>query len=136
MDTLPLDLDALRADSDGADALPAETDVGHVHLEVTDIDAARTFYVDAVGLGIRQEWEGAAFVAAGDYHHHVGLNAWNGRSEPATGRGLDWFELVVPAESLADVRERLTDSGLAVRDTDGGFAVDDPDGIGLRFSSP
>jgi catechol 2,3-dioxygenase len=130
MDTLPLDLDTLREAGDCA-PLPDGTDVGHVHLEVTDLSAARAFYVDALGLDVRQEWDGALFAAAGGYHHHVGLNTWNGRSAAAAGRGLDWFELRVPEPAVAAIRERLADSGPDVRGTGEGLAVADPDGVGL-----
>lgn len=133
MDTLPLNLDALGDRRRGEAGVPDETTVGHVHLEVSSLPRAREFYVDGLGLGVRQEWSDAAlFIAAGDYHHHVGLNTWNGRTSSATGRGLDWFELLVPdREALAAVRGRLTD-----RETDpsaGDLVVSDPDGIGLRL---
>jgi len=132
MDTLPLDREDLReaADPDGA-SVPEGTDVGHVHLEVTDMAAAREFYVETVGLNVRQAWDGALFVAAGEYHHHVGLNTWNGRSAAAAGRGPDWFELRVPEPAVAAIRERLADSGPDVRGTGEGLAVADPDGVGL-----
>jgi len=142
MDTLRLDLDSLRDAADGTGgatagagtgSLPDGTDVGHVHLEVTDLSAARAFYVDALGLGIRQRMDGALFVAAGEYHHHLGLNVWNGRSSPAAGRGLDWFELDVPGEAFASVRERLADHSADVRETDDGIAVTDPDDIEVRL---
>jgi catechol 2,3-dioxygenase len=133
MDTLSLDLDALRAESSGGERLPDDTDVGHVHLEVTDLDAARDFYVETLGLGVRQEWNGALFVAAGDYHHHVGLNVWNERRRPRSGWGLDWFELVVPEEALAGARQRLERAGVDVSATDDGLAVPDPDAIGVRL---
>lgn len=137
MDTLPLDLDDLRADASGADGVPDGSDVGHVHLEVTDLAAAREFYVGRLGLDVRQRFgDSALFLAAGEYHHYVGLNTWNGRSEPASAdsRGLDWFELVVPdAESLEAVRDRLADRGAPVESTEDGLAVSDPDGIGLRL---
>jgi catechol 2,3-dioxygenase len=133
MDTLPLDRDALAEAASGADGVPVDTDLGHVHLEVTSLDDARSFYVDALGLGVRQEHNGALFVAAGDYHHHVGLNTWNGRSDPASGRGLAWVELTVSDDdALAATRERLVGAGVAVADTDDGIAVSDPDGIGVR----
>jgi len=140
MDTLALDLDSLREatnDSPTGDpeGLPPDSDVGHVHLEATDIAAARRFYVDTLGLGIRQEWTGALFVAAGAYHHHVGLNTWNGRSTPASGRGLAWFELKIPGEqALGAARDRLLEGGYDVRETDDGLAVSDSDGIGLRLN--
>ncbi|MFB6161524.1 MAG: VOC family protein [Haloferacaceae archaeon] len=135
MDTLPLDRDALAAAADGGSSAPSGTDVGHVHLEVTSLPAARAFYVDALGLRVRQAWDSSAlFLAAGDYHHHVGLNTWQGRSTPATGRGLAWFELVVPdAAALDDARARLRTHGADVTPVEGGIAVADPDGIAVRL---
>lgn len=135
MDMLGLDLDDLRTEASGVDSVPVDTDIGHVHLEVTSLDGARTFYVDRLGLDVRQELNGALFAAAAEYHHHVGLNRWNGRSEPASGRGLAWVELLVPDdETLTAVRERLAGSGIGVTDTDDGIAVTDPDGIGVHFA--
>jgi catechol 2,3-dioxygenase len=133
MDTLRLDIDALRDEATGRDRVPDGTDIGHVHLEVTDLPAARGFYVDTLGLGVRQEYDGALFVAAGEYHHHVGLNVWRGRSAPASGRGLDWMELLVPADALAEARERLRAAGVEVTKTEDGIAFADPDGIELRL---
>ncbi|UIP01169.1 VOC family protein [Halobaculum sp. CBA1158] len=149
MDTLPLDVDALSADRAGdadaaGDSAPDGTAVGHVHLEVTDVDAAESFYVDGLGFDVRQRWEREAlFVAAGGYHHHVGLNTWNGRSAPASGRGLSAFEVVVPdANALDSVRESLADAGVEVADDadetgeddgDAALRVRDPDGIGVRI---
>jgi catechol 2,3-dioxygenase len=80
---------------------------------------------------------GALILAAGDYHHHVGCNVWNGRSAPAEGRGLAWFEVVVPGDAIRAVRERCETADLAVdgipdgSGTDG-FAVTDSDGPELR----
>lgn len=135
METRPLDLEELAAESGAAASAPPETTVGHVHLEVSSISAARDFYVDALGLRVRQEWaDEALFVAAGDYHHHVGLNTWYDCTEPATRRGLDWFELVVPdADTLDAVGRRLDEQGVAWTATDDGLSVSDPDGIELRM---
>ncbi|WP_226009965.1 VOC family protein [Halomicrobium salinisoli] len=139
MDTRPLALGDLREAAAGAAAVPDGTDVGHVHLAVTDLDRSRRFYVDALGLRVRQALgEEALFTAAGDYHHHVGLNTWEGRSRPASGRGLAWFELVVPdADALAGVREVASGaSDLGLNERDGGLETADPDGIGLRLRAP
>ncbi len=142
METLPLDLDDLSAasDADGSAGLPAGTDVGHVHLEVTDLPRAESFYVDALGTNLRARYgDDAAFVAAGDYHHHVGLNTWNGRRAPAgESRGLAWFEVSLPdAETLDAVRRRLEERGYDVAgdaSSDGpAVAVADPDGIRVRL---
>jgi len=131
IDSRPLDLadlraHASRADATAADGVPPETTVGHVHLEVTDLSAARSLFVDGVGMRVRQTWnESAAFVAAGDYHHHVGLNTWNPRTRPQRGRGLDWFEIRVPdAAAMTAARERLQQAGYAVDEATNGVTLD------------
>ncbi|WP_396610755.1 VOC family protein [Haloferax sp. S1W] len=137
MDTLPLDLESVLADARGEEVAPTGTDLGHVHLEVTDVDRAAEFYTDALGMNLRDDgYPNAAFVAAGGYHHHVGLNHWNGRSDPASdARGIEWFEVVVPdADTLTAVRESLQRRGHSVEETDGGLTLTDPDGIGVRLT--
>lgn len=133
MATDPLDLPALEAAAAGGDRVPAGTDIGHVHLEVSSLDGAREFYVDALGFALRDTYPGAVFVAAGGYHHHVGANVWNERTGPAEGRGLSWFEVVVPEEGFGAARERLAAHGYTPTDTDDGIAVTDPDGIEVRL---
>jgi catechol 2,3-dioxygenase len=135
METLGLDLDPLRDLGEAAATAPPATTVGHVHLEVADLPAARDFY-RTLGLRVRQQYgTSAAFLAAGDYHHHVGVNVWNGRSASLAGRGLAWFELVVPDEGdLAAVRERV-DRRDVTRTASDALEVTDPDGISLRLRS-
>ena len=136
MTTEPLDADGVRREATGADVVPGGTDVGHVHLEVTDLDAARAFYADALGMSVRATAGGALFLAAGEYHHHVGVNVWNGRSEPASGRGLDRVTLHLPTEAaVAAARERFDRAGYAVESTGDGVRVADPDGIDIRLST-
>lgn len=134
MATEPVDLDAIASAAGGADRAPPGTVVGHVHLEVTSLPAMREFYVETLGFESQASLPDAAFVSAGGYHHHVGANTWNGRTEPATGRGLAWFELTVPsAADLESIRERVVDAGQSVRRTEGGLAVDDHDAIEVRL---
>jgi len=136
MATEPLDTAGLRQAATGEGAVPVGTDVGHVHLEVTDLDAARAFYADALGMTVRTTYDGALFLAAGEYHHHVGANVWNRRSEPASGRGLAWVELRLPTDAaVTAARERLERAGYAVEATADGVRVADPDGIDLRLRS-
>jgi len=136
MATEPLDTTGVRRAATGDGSVPSGTDVGHVHLEVTDLDEACAFYADALGMRVRTTDDGAFFLAAGDYHHHVGANVWNGRSSPADGRGLDWFELRLPTdEAVVAARERLDRAGYAVDVTDAGTRATDPDGIELRLRS-
>ena len=134
----PLDLGDLAADANSEPMAPPETAVGHVHLEVSSIEATREFYAETVGFDVTMSLgRSAVFFAAGDYHHHIGVNTWHGRTEPAAGRGLAWFEVVVPgAASVAAVRRRLGDSGSSVTAVDGGIEVTDPSGIAVRFRTP
>ena len=134
MATRPLDLDDIAAESNGGSTAPEGTTLGHVHLEVTSVPTARGFYVETLGFDVRMDAGAALFVAAGGYHHHLGLNAWNGRSAPAGGRGLAWYEIVAPSDAAVDsVRKRLTDAGVAVADRDDGIEFVDPDGIAVRL---
>lgn len=136
METDPLDLDALVADRRGDDTVPAGTDVGHVHLEVTDRERSEAFYTATLGMRLRDRYgDDAAFVAAGDYHHHVGLNTWEGRTQPAGDtQGLVWWELVVPDGAVLErVADRLETAGHPVEPVDEGVETRDPDGIRLRL---
>ncbi|MFC6718612.1 VOC family protein [Natrialbaceae archaeon GCM10025810] len=132
--TAPLDLEDVAAASDGAARTPPGTTVGHVHLETSSIEAARAFYVDALGLRVRVEGGSALFLAAGDYHHHLGVNGWNDRSRPAGGRGIAWYEFVVPdGDALETVRRRLEDASVSVEDRADGLEIRDPDEIPVRI---
>ncbi|WP_135303227.1 VOC family protein [Haloarcula amylovorans] len=136
MATELLDLADLRTAAAGAEQAPVGTDVGHVHLEVTSLDVARKFYVDALGMTVRTSYDGALFLAAGDYHHHVGVNVWNRRTNPVGGRGLAWFELVVPNNGALDAAsERLSAAGYEVTAAEQGVSVTDPDGVTVRLRS-
>ncbi|GCF15487.1 glyoxalase [Haloarcula mannanilytica] len=134
MGTEPLDMQSVSAVGTGEQSMPAGSDIGHVHLEVSSVAAARSFYADALGLRVRATYDGAVFLAAGDYHHHIGANVWQGRSEPHHGQGLAWFEVRLPDRTSLDaVRERLRRSDYAVSETDTGIAVRDGDDIELRL---
>jgi catechol 2,3-dioxygenase len=134
--TEPIDLDDVAARSDGSGRAPPETTVGHIHLESTSIEAARAFYAETLGLRVQTEAPSALFLAAGEYHHHLGINVWNGRSRPAGGRGLAWFEFVVPDDSaLVTARRRLDSAGVSIVAAADGVELSDPDGIEIRIRS-
>ncbi|MFC5136381.1 MULTISPECIES: VOC family protein [Haloferacaceae] len=132
MVTEPLDFEGVAAAATGEERAPADTDVGHVHLEVASLEAFERFYIAAFGFDLRATYPDARFVAAGGYHHHVGANTWSGRTEPAgDGRGLDWFEVVVSDDALRrELRDRLPANLEST--IENGFAVADPDGIEIR----
>ena len=123
------------AAADAATAAPHGLDMGHVHLQVSDLSESTRFYRDIVGLDVTSNaLRGAAFLSAGGYHHHLGINTWSATSRRADidGPGLTDWELVVPDTSArAALIGRLRDASaqeIAVTD---GFRFLDPDGTGL-----
>ncbi len=96
MFTAPLDLRDLHAAGGETERAPEGTDVGHVHLKVADLERAVGFYVGELGLAVEHRYGSeAAFVAAGGYHHHVGLNTWLSRGAAPTPQELAGVERVV-----------------------------------------
>jgi catechol 2,3-dioxygenase len=151
MATLRLDLDDLLGEVTElapGDPLPAPapsappgTRVGHVHLQVGDVARAEDFYHGLLGFEvIVRSYPGALFVAAGGYHHHLGLNTWNSAgASPATSgaRGLRRFEIAVPGgDELARIRARLQHAEVPVFPADDDHAaldLHDPFGIAVRL---
>lgn len=134
METQPLDLDALRAAGEAAVDAPADTRIGHFHLEVTDLKAATAFYESTLGLPLSREiGDMARFFAAGTVHHDLGLTNYQGHSEPATGRGVDWIEFLTSREAIETANARFEAAGVQTRSD--GIAVRDPDGIGIRLTA-
>ncbi|SEP00720.1 catechol 2,3-dioxygenase [Halogranum amylolyticum] len=134
MGTYPLDLDPVEAAAAGDSGLPAGTNMGHLHLEMSSLEAFSDFYVDTLGFEVQTEAPAALFVGAGGYHHHIAANTWNHRTGPISGRGLSWFEVLVPdEESLDAVRGRLIASDIPLTESDDGFVVHDPDEIEIRI---
>lgn len=128
MDSLPLHpgdfVQEYATERGGGDAR-----VGHVHLKVGDIAQARQFYVDTVGFEVTAEWDGALFVSAGGYHHHMGMNTWQSRGAGprAATIGLGQVAIAVPTrDDLAALTGRLAGHRIPVRD----------DGRSVRFQDP
>ncbi|MBL8156953.1 MAG: VOC family protein [Anaerolineae bacterium] len=100
MTTEALDVHQLLAEGESAwTGLHPQTDIGHVHLHVSSLEKARAFYGDILGLDMMADWSGhgAIFMAAGGYHHHLGLNIWAGsQPQPPQTLGLEAFSLVIP----------------------------------------
>jgi len=140
MATLPLDLDgvlATVAEGETGDGMTEGTRIGHVHLQVADIAEAEQFYVGALGFEpVVRLYPGALFVAAGGYHHHLGLNTWAGVGAPpppAGARGLRSFTVLLPDEdALAAVRVSLAAAG---HETAGSTSVSDPSGNRLELAT-
>ena len=143
MSTLPLDVDGLLAElrEDEPDsAMPDGTRVGHVHLNVADLDAAERFYSGLLGFDVTvRGYPGALFLSTGGYHHHIGVNTWAGPGAPAPAagsRGLEWFELSVDdAPGLAELERRLGDAGTPIERRPESLLTHDPSENGLLLRS-
>jgi catechol 2,3-dioxygenase len=130
----PLDFDELLAEKGGAGdgaGLPPGTRIGHVHLHVSRLADAERFYVNVLGFTLTQRYgPSALFVAAGDYHHHIGLNTWAGVGAPPPppgAIGLHHFVVTLPnAAALAAVAGRLRAAGIPSEPIDTGLLVHDP----------
>lgn len=140
MATLPVDYRSLLNDAagDAHAGLPPETRMGHVHLQVNDLERTVKFYRDVVGFEIMAYMPGAGFVGAGGYHHHVGVNVWNSRgaSPPPEGAlGLVRYTLVMESEQA---RSRILDRAALQNTREQDFSEDytlrDPAGNAFLIS--
>ena len=98
-------------------AVAAGTRIGHVHLKVADLDRALGFYCGVLGFEVMQRLgSGAAFISAGGYHHHIGLNTWEslgGKPPPAGSTGLYHTAILYPTRAqLADALRRVQAAGI------------------------
>jgi catechol 2,3-dioxygenase len=143
MFTLPLDVDDLLAQAEGEPSpeMAPGTSIGHVHLKVADVPRADAFYRDALGFQEQAHLPSAAFVSAGGYHHHVGLNSWESRGAapaPDDAPGLRRVEFQLSGADAVDALERSVKDalpGTAVsHEQDGSLSVHDPDGQLLVFT--
>ena len=123
--------------------IPAGTRIGHVHLKVADLNRALGFYRDLLGFELQQFYgENAAFISAGGYHHHIGLNTWyskNGPPAPRHAAGLFHTAILYPTrKDLAIVVKRLILAkypltGASDHGVSEAIYMDDPDGNGVEL---
>jgi catechol 2,3-dioxygenase len=123
--------------------LPAETRIGHVHLKVANLDRAIAFYRDVLGFELQQKFgTQAAFLSAGGYHHHIGLNTWEskGSTPPPPGHtGLYHTAILYPdRRSLGQAMKRVLEAGIDLEGAaDHGVSeaiyLRDPDGNGVEL---
>ena len=118
-------------------------DIGHVHLKVADLDRALAFYVGVLGFDLTARFgDQAAFVSAGGYHHHIGLNTWESKSgspPPPGTTGLYHVAILYPTRAaLADALRRLINAripltGAADHGVSEALYLNDPDGNGVEL---
>ncbi|HEV8196974.1 MAG TPA: VOC family protein [Gemmatimonadales bacterium] len=124
--------------------IPDGTGLGHAHLRVSDLDRSIEFYCGVLGFTLVGRYlDSAAFVSAGDYHHHIGLNTWESKgasAPPPRHTGLYHLGIRYPTRSdLANAARRVVQAGIPLTGaSDHGISVSvyltDPDGIGLELT--
>src|SRR5437868_2674991 len=126
-----------------AKAIHPDVRIGHVHLKVADLERALAFYRDVLGFELTQRYgDQAAFLSAGGYHHHIGLNTWEsdgGAPPPPRSTGLYHLAILYPTRAeLADALRRLMKAGVPLDGaSDHGVSealyLRDPDGNGVEL---
>ncbi|WP_020403227.1 VOC family protein [Gracilimonas tropica] len=127
---------------------PAQTRIGHVHLKVSDLQRSLDFYCGLLGFELITTYgEDAAFISAGGYHHHIGLNTWQSKGAPPAPKrsaGLFHTAILYPTrKDLAEILQRLIDeqypiSGASDHGVSEAIYLDDPDqnGVELYWDRP
>ncbi len=123
--------------------LPPETRIGHVHLKVSDLQRSLDFYCRLLGFKLTTTYgEDAAFISAGGYHHHIGLNTWFSKGAgPAPRRSVGLFHTAIlfpTRRDLARILQRLLDAdypltGVSDHGVSEALYLDDPDGNGVEL---
>lgn len=128
--------------------IPADTRIGHVHIKVSNIQRSLDFYCGLLGFDLITTYgSDAAFISAGGYHHHIGLNTWHSKNAPpapVNTTGLFHLAIVYPSrKDLANILRRIREAGYPVQGTsDHGVSealyLEDPDknGVELYWDKP
>jgi catechol 2,3-dioxygenase len=142
MATKPLDAESLLAGGQGDtwNGLPAGTIMGHIHLHVAELKKTEEFYTHGLGFKVVHRYGNQAlFISTGNYHHHIGLNTWNGVGAPTPSDnsvGLKYFSLILPSEEKRNIIvNRLKKIGASVIGKDGSFVTMDPSGNGIYLKT-
>jgi catechol 2,3-dioxygenase len=137
MATLAVDLPAVVAAAPNTPfrGLPAGTTMGHIHLQVADVERSLNFYCNVLGFDLVGAMPTAGFVSVGGYHHHLGMNIWHSRGgspPPAGSLGLISYQLVLPSVAARErLLSRLDSQGYPLEQSEAGPLLRDPAGNGL-----
>ncbi|PLR84815.1 VOC family protein [Bacillus sp. V33-4] len=140
MATERLDAEDLLAEGNGQEwnGLPERTLMGHIHLHVAELQKTEEFYIQGLGFDIATRYGNQAlFISTGGYHHHIGLNTWNGVGAPAPADnsvGLSSYSLLLPtADARTEVIEQLNKIDAKVWQENGVFMTEDPSGNRIQL---
>ena len=131
--TEPLDYYKLIEEASEFTKLPASTILGHIHLNVADLETTKTFYRDILQMSLKADFaKTAKFFAYDEYHHHVGANIWRGADMPPmteTDMGLDSFTIALNKETYTVVKQNLTNQNIIFDEGKNTLQFIDPSGI-------
>jgi len=123
--------------------IPSQTRIGHVHLKVSDLQRSLDFYCGVLGFELVMKYgTEAAFISAGGYHHHIGLNTWHSKGSgpaPVSYPGLYHTAILYPErKDLAKILQRLIElhyplTGMSDHGVSEAIYLDDPDGNGVEL---
>jgi len=139
MSTDPIDWEGVLAEADERPftTLDNDTVMGHIHLHVSDLNTAYRYYCELLGFSLESDWSanGALFIGAGRYHHHIGLNIWNGRGGtplPSHATGIKEYTIHLGTdEERETIAERLKQARYQVDARGKQYYTIDPFGIGI-----
>ena len=142
MTTIPLDMKNLQTSIIPGklwEGMPEETVMGHIHLHVSELEKTEEFYVKGLGFDVVNQYGGQAlFLSSGKYHHHIGVNVWNGigvSQPPENSVGLDSFTLVFANEEVRkETINDLKNIGATVTEENNKFNTHDPSGNRIELS--
>lgn len=140
MATVALDAESLLAEGEGEEwnGMPAGTIMGHIHLHVSELQKTEEFYTKGLGFEVVTRYGGQAlFISTGKYHHHIGLNTWNGVGAPPAAEnsvGMESYTMVFPSEEKREqILSQLKELGVTVTEEKGVFITADPSGNRIRL---
>jgi catechol 2,3-dioxygenase len=139
----PFDARGVLASGEGQAwaGMESGTTMGHIHLHVADLAESEHFYLRLLGFDLMQRWQNADFVAAGGYHHHIGMNLWAGKGAPPAPpeyARMQWYEILLPSQGALDsVLARLETASWPAEPHARGTLVRDPahNGVVLRVAA-
>jgi catechol 2,3-dioxygenase len=141
MTTVALDAESLLAEGEGGewDGLPAGTIMGHIHLHVSELQKTEEFYTKGLGFEVVTRYGGQAlFISTGKYHHHIGLNTWNGVGAPPASEnsaGMESYTMVFPNEEKRNqIITQLKQLGATFTEENGAFITADPSGNRIQLA--
>lgn len=120
------------------DGIPKKTKIGHIHLHVDNLEKAEEFYVQGLGFDVIQKMgKSALFLSTGGYHHHIGLNTWNGvgaDSQPENAAGMGYFVIKFPDQrTISETLDNLKKMGYKVIEKENDIFIEDPAGNSIKL---